>query len=273
MAASRKVREQGEDRKMKLDKRGQGLIWGGLLVILGAMMLLETSTGLSAWTWVVVLALAGLGMFALWFVANREDLSKASWAGLIPAYVMLAVAALVGLLEFDILRDPFVAPFVLALIALPFLVTFLRDRSRWWALIPSYILLAVGLMLLLTESGLMDDELVPPYVLFAIAIPFFVVYARKPRQWWPLIPGGILAIIGISFLIAEAAVEYVGAVVLVVVGLWIVARQFLRQASDAEGLGAEGLGAEESGDASSGDEPSTALEAKAEGPAEEAADE
>jgi hypothetical protein len=198
------------------------------------MLLLETFSNLSAWLWVLVLALAGLGVLALWLATNREDPGQAPWAGLIPAYVLLAIAALVGLLEFDALQDPFVAPFVLAVIALPFLVTFLRDRRQWWALIPAYILLAVGLMVLLTDSGLMSDDLVPPYVLFAIAVPFFVVYARNTKNWWALIPGGILAIVGISFLIAEAAVEYVGAIVLVVVGLWIVVRQFTGKASGAE---------------------------------------
>jgi len=248
---------------MKLDKRGQGFVWGGLLVVLGVMLLLQTFTELGLWAWVAVLALAGLGTFALWLVANRRGLRQAPWAGLIPTYVLLAVGALVGLIEVNILRDPFVAPFVLAVIALPFLVTFLRDRSRRWALIPAYVLLAIGLMLLLTEGGLMSDDLVPPFVLFAIAVPFFVVYARYPRRWWPLIPGGILAIIAVSFLIAEAAVEYVGAIALVVAGLWIVVRQLARQSSDDQ----------EPGESSSGDEPPTILEAKADGPADGPADE
>ncbi|NIN64744.1 MAG: hypothetical protein GTO63_08590, partial [Anaerolineae bacterium] len=84
--------------------------------------------------------------------------------------------------------------YVLAAIALPFLVAFLRDRSRWGLLIPAYVLLAVGVMVVLIEGGLLSDLLIPAYVLFAIAIPFFVVYARDPKQWWPLIPGGILAV-------------------------------------------------------------------------------
>jgi putative Mn2+ efflux pump MntP len=84
-------------------------------------------------------------------------------------------------------------------------------------------------MVVLLGQGVLSDLLVPAYVLFAIAIPFFVVYARDPTQWWPLIPGGILAVIGLSFLVAEAAVQYIGPAVLVLVGVWILVRAFARK--------------------------------------------
>ena len=243
---------------MKPQSKRQAFIWGALLVLLGILLLLETFTELTAWVWIAVLLGGGLGLFLIWLASNRESPMEAPWAPLIPAYVLTAIGVLVAGIELNVLRDPLIAPFVLAVIALPFLLTFLRDRSQWWALIPTYILLAVGLMILLTEGGLMDDDLVPPYVLFAIAIPFFFVYARNRKQWWPLIPAGILTIIGISFLIAEAAVEYIGAIALVVVGLYIVARQFFRKEADDE----------EPEGASSGDEPSATVEAKAQEPAE-----
>ena len=241
---------------MKSQLKKQGIIWGALLVLLGIMLLLETLTELSAWVWVAALLLGGLGVFAVWLAANRERPGEGQWASLIPAYVLCAVAALVALIEWNILRDPFMAPFVLAVIALPFLLTFLRDRSQRWALIPAYVLLAVGLMVLLTDSGVMDEGLVTPYVLFAIAIPFFVVFARDTKKWWALIPGGILAVIGLSFLIAESAVEYIGAIALVGAGVWIVIRQ----------LGDKESGDEELGDEAAADEPPATFEAKADEP-------
>ena len=64
--------------------------------------------------------------------------------------------------------------------------------------------------------------------MFAIGIPFLVVYAGNPRQWWSLIPGGILAVIGVSLLVAEVALEYILPAVLLIAGIWIVARQLLR---------------------------------------------
>ena len=208
---------------MESQTRKQSMVWGGLLILFGVMALVEVYTDLTAWTWVVILAAAGLGVFGV-YLTDRSD-----WGLLIPAYVLWAIAGLVTLIELNILQDPFIATYVLTAIALPFLVVFLRNRDQWWALIPAYVLLAVGVMVGLLGLGVLTDLLVPAYVMLAIAIPFFVVYVHNTKQWWALIPGGIMAVIGLSFLIAEAAVQYVAPVALVIVGVWILVRQFTRK--------------------------------------------
>jgi len=208
---------------MKSQARKQSLVWGGLLILFGVMALVETCTDLTAWVWVAVLAAAGLVIFGVYLT------DRSQWGLLIPAYVLWAVAGLIALTTLNVLRDESVATYVLAAIALPFLVAFLRDRSRWGLLIPAYVLLAVGVMIGLLGVGVLSDLLIPAYVMFAIAIPFFVVYARDPKQWWPLIPGGVMAVIGLAFLVAEAAVQYVGPAVLILVGVWILVRQFARR--------------------------------------------
>jgi hypothetical protein len=140
-----------------------------------------------------------------------------------------AVAGLVALATLDILRGDFLVLYVLTAVALPFLVVFVGDRGRWWALIPAYVLLCIGAMVVLIEQGVLGDLLIPAYVLFAVAAPFFVVFARNTRNWWALIPGGITALIGLSFLIAEAAAQYVIPVVLIIVGAVILIRQVTRR--------------------------------------------
>ena len=201
----------------------QGLIWGGVLILMGVLLVVETVTDLSAWIWVVLLVAGGLGAFGL-YLTDRSD-----WAMLLSAYVLWAIAILIALVTLDVLRDDAVAFYVLIAIALPFLAVFYRNRAQWWALIPAYVLAAVAVMIGLTGLGVLEDDLVAGYVLIAIAIPFFVVYARNRTQWWPLIPGGILAIIGLSFLIAEGAFVYIGALALVLVGGWILLRAFIRK--------------------------------------------
>ena len=193
------------------------------MILFGIVLLVETVTDLTAWMWVAILVVAGFAAFTV-YLADRSD-----WGLLIPSYVMWAIAGLIALITLEILRDEAIATFIMAAIALPFLAVFLRDREQWWALIPAYVLLAVGVMVVLIGAEVLSDLLVPAYVMFAIAIPFFVVYARNSKEWWPLIPGGIMALIGLSFLIAEAAVEYVLPAVLILAGAWILARQFARR--------------------------------------------
>jgi hypothetical protein len=113
---------------------------------------------------------------------------------------------------------------VLSAVALPFLVVFLRNRQHWWALIPAYTLFVVGLMVGLIGLGILDDLLIPAYVMFAIAIPFFVIFARNRQHWWALIPAGILTAIGISFLLAEDMFIVIGPVLLIIAGAFILFR-------------------------------------------------
>jgi len=208
---------------MNTTSKKSGLVLGGLLIVFGVMALLETVTDLGAWVWVAVLTIGGLLVYGVYATDRAEK-----WL-LIISYAMLAVAGLVTLLTLGVLDDPYVATYVLLAIALPFLAAFLLDRTRWGLLIPFYVLLAVGAMVTLLELGVLDDLLVVSYILFAVAIPFFVVYARDTSKWWALIPGGITAIVGASFLIAEAAAQYVGAFVLIVAGIWVLVRQLTRK--------------------------------------------
>jgi hypothetical protein len=201
--------------------RKQGLIWGGLLILLGVMSLIQVYVDLTAWVWVAVLAAAGCGAFLI-YLTDPSD-----WGMLIPAYVLWAIAGLVGLIELNVLKDDWVALYVLSAIALPFLIGFLRDRNRWGLLIPAYVLLAVGLMVGLIGAEVLDDLLIPAYVMFAIALPFLVVYLRNRANWWALIPAGIMSVIGLAFLIAEDVVEYILPVAVILAGIWILARQFV----------------------------------------------
>ena len=214
---------------MKSQAGKQGFVWGGLLIIIGFVALLETFFDLSAWVWVAILAVCGFGTYALYATERSEK-----WM-LIVSYALLAIAGLVSLTTLNVLRDPFIATYVLTVIALPFVVSFLQgDRTKWGKLIPAYVLLAVGVMVPLIDFGILDGILVAAYVLFAIAVPFFVVYARDSKQWWALIPGGITAVIGLSFLIAGDVSKYVVPAVLIIAGTWVLVRQFSRKETDLE---------------------------------------
>ncbi len=204
----------------------QAVVLGTFLVLAGVLLLLQTFVDLSAWLWFALMAAGGLVALVL-YLADRSNLAM-----LIMAYVLLALAGLVALIMLNVLRDEGVAVYVLAAVALPFWAVYGRDRQKWWALIPAYVLLAVALMIGLMGLGILGERLVPAYVMFAIAIPFYVVYAWNRGLWWVLIPAGVMTAIGLFFLVAEEALQWLVPVLLILVGIWILARLLSRRRSD-----------------------------------------
>jgi hypothetical protein len=157
-----------------LAARGRAL-WGGFLVILGGVLLLEYFVELGVWPWVAFLTLFGLGFYAL-YAADR----KHKWL-LIPSYVLLTIAGLLTLTELDVLRGDVVAIYVFVVIAIPFLFVYLRNRRAWWALIPAYVMLALTGLIGLDALGVFSGDTEVSYIMFAIAFPFFFVYVRNTR--------------------------------------------------------------------------------------------
>jgi hypothetical protein len=142
----------------------------------------------------VILTLVAIPFLVVYF---RD---RTQWWPLVPSYVLLLIALMVGLIEFNLLKDAWMATFVLGGIGLPFLIVYLLNRKNWWALIPAYTMVVIGLMVGLIDAGILRDTIIPAYVFLSIAIPFFLVYANDSSQWWPLIPGGIMGLMGIIFL-------------------------------------------------------------------------
>ncbi len=73
-----------------------------------------------------------------------------------------------------------------------FLRYFNHHRSdHWWALIPGFALLALGLAVI---SGPLSGGL----FLGTLGLGFIAVYVNNPRQWWAVIPGGVLLTLGVT---------------------------------------------------------------------------
>jgi hypothetical protein len=199
------------------------LLGSVVLILIGALLLIGQFVELGAWVWVAILGAGGLCALGL-FLADRSDELM-----LVAAYALLAVAGLIAFATWGILQDEVIALYVLFAIALPFLGVYLRNRAQWWWLIPAYALIAVGGVVILGELVSVSDNLITAYVMFAIAIPFYFVFLRNRRQWWFLIPAGIMSIIGLAFLISESAFAIIGAVVLIGLGVWLLLRAFARK--------------------------------------------
>ncbi|MEE9513364.1 MAG: hypothetical protein V3V46_04750 [Anaerolineales bacterium] len=209
---------------MRTSGTRQAAVIGGLMVLFGALLLIQEFVEISAWIWAAVLVASGLGVYGIYSVARDEV-----WM-VIVSYVLLAIGFMMALVTADILEDSFIAAYVLSAIAIPFIYAYFRSgRETWGFLIPAYVLIAVGVMVPLIETGVLADNSVPIYIMFAVALPFLVVFVRNTKQWWALIVGGITALVGLSFLVASDLVEYVTPVALILIGGGILMRLVTRR--------------------------------------------
>ena len=160
---------------------------------------------------------SGLGTIILWgvavpfwvaFITHRKE---NSWTA-IPAWALTVIGVIV--LIADTFAEDYIGAFVMFSIALPFIVAYLRNRTRWGLLIPGYVLTVIGLIVLFESA--VDGEFIGAFVMFSISFPFVVVYFRNRNNWWALIPAGVLSLIGgIVFLdAASIGADLLGGVIL-----------------------------------------------------------
>ena len=89
-----------------------------------------------------------------------------------------------------------------------FLVVFLRNTEQWWALIPGFTLLGIGVGIGLSQLGIqIAENLIAPVILGSISVAFLAVYLVRREQWWALIPGGVMASIALMVLLSEYGLD------------------------------------------------------------------
>lgn len=81
-----------------------------------------------------------------------------------------------------------------------FLMTYVTDRTSWWALIPNGVLMAIALTIA-WEAFFpnLDNDFGGSIFLGCIGLAFIAIYlTTRGEQWWAMIPGGILTTLAIS---------------------------------------------------------------------------
>ena len=175
------------------------LIFGALSLLLAQVAAGADNAAMSA----PVLAAVGIPFLVAFALEPR----KRQWA-LIPASCMTVLTLIVTVV--DRVPGEVIGGLVLFSIGLPFLVVYLVNRSRWWALIPALILIVLGAVTLLSSQA---PEFMGALVLFGIALPFFVIYIQSAKHWWALMTAGILtslALIALITAVSEVAAEQGG---------------------------------------------------------------
>ena len=84
----------------------QAAVIGGLMVLFGALLLIQEFVEISAWIWAAVLVASGLGVYAIYSIARDEV-----WMAIV-SYVLLAIGIMMALVTADILEDAYIAMYL-----------------------------------------------------------------------------------------------------------------------------------------------------------------
>jgi hypothetical protein len=166
-------------------------VFGAVTFILSLMALLNNLLTLEIENWIAIFALGVSCLLFTWaYIFDREVYAA------IGAYVTLAIIGLILMTNWLLVEGALVPSYVLAAVALPFLLAWLFKRQNWAMLIPAYVLFAIIPVFYMGEN--VTAELVPAYVLTVIGLPFFIAYVLTQKWVW-LLPSGILFVIAASF--------------------------------------------------------------------------
>jgi hypothetical protein len=124
-----------------------------------------------------------------------------NWWALIPGGVMLFLTLTTLLV--DSAGGEWIGALFLFMIAMSFLLVYLNNRTRTWALIVAYATAVLGIAPLMATGG-RDAAYYGSIFLFAVALPFFIVYFRSAQNWWAIIPAGALTTISVIAALAIA---------------------------------------------------------------------
>jgi hypothetical protein len=176
-----------------------GLIVGGVLILLFNLDLLARFEPLVQYAVAALFVLASLGFWTA-YARNRRR-----WEHLIPAWTLLALAAMVFLSTLPAVHPRVTTSLLFGGLAIAFGHIYWLDRGdRWWAIIPAGFLLVLGVVIALS-STVASIQVLGAALFLGMGAVFFLLYAltRAHRQWWSLIPGGVLMLFGLFVLPAE----------------------------------------------------------------------
>jgi hypothetical protein len=181
--------------KPKLDN-----IFWGLILILGGVLALGQQQG---WidTFSIRFWMIGLGAVGLIFLIRYLVGGLREWGWLFPTLGFFAASGMLWLGD-NGYADTWVVTPVFAAIILPFLVAFVINvRKNWWALIPAFSLTVTWLMIVFGDR--LPEDVIGASFMFAIAIPFGIVYLVNRKNAWALIPAFTMAMIGCLVLLSS----------------------------------------------------------------------
>nr|WP_254703483.1 hypothetical protein [Pseudarthrobacter sp. C4D7] len=171
-------------------------------------MLLDRFGVMDTAAFVAPLIFASVGvLFLSLFVRRREN-----WWAAIPGSVFLGLAAVTTATQLT--GGAWGAAFLFLFMGAGFGAVFVRERGNWWALIPSGVMFTLAVIVALPQE--LQGTPTAAVLFLGLAATFGVLSlipvrvedasGHTERMKWPLIPAGILAVMGLIFVLQAMAV-------------------------------------------------------------------
>lgn len=176
-----------------------GLTMLGVTLLLFNFDLLAPYEPLAQIILATLFALAGIGFF---FAAHAR--TPRDWAQLIPAWTLMAFAAMILSSTVDGLDARLTTALLFLGLTAAFAHIYLLNRQEnWWAVIPGGFMLVLAVVIALSVRITRAETLAA--ILFAgMGLVFCLLYVlpARRRQWWSLVPGSVLLVFGLFVLTA-----------------------------------------------------------------------
>jgi len=214
---------------MKLNWR---ILLGVIVLVFGGLLLLQQLNVITIhgdmWTFLMSAFFATAGIaFLVVLISNKKN-----WWAAIPGMTLLGLAVLIGSTSLFPAMSAYLAPAIfMAFIAAAFWIVYFLDLHNWWAIIPGGTLLSVAALIAVGSAG--NGNLGVGLMFTGMALTFGLV-ALLPndgkRLNWAFIPGGVLLVMGLSFLFAVGTwFRYLLPGALILVGIVLIALTVFRQ--------------------------------------------
>jgi hypothetical protein len=114
--------------------------------------------------------------------------------------IVLIAAGVILLLEnFELIEIPWqtLIGIVFGLGGIVFLLVFILNKVNWWAIIPGFVLIAIGTFFFMDQYGkAFSDSWGGLVFLGLIGLAFLVIFITHTQHWWALFPAGVLITLG-----------------------------------------------------------------------------
>ncbi|MGD8813456.1 MAG: hypothetical protein PVI78_03170 [Anaerolineales bacterium] len=126
---------------------------------------------------------------------------KGYWLRVVGGILLIAAGVFLLLDWFEIISTNVLSYIWLVLFlasGVVFVVAYITDRRHWWALIPGFTLIGLGITI--SSTLLFADaigDLGGSLFLGSMAIGFWLIFALHRKHWWAGIPAGVLTTLAV----------------------------------------------------------------------------